>query len=90
MIGLKTYYIVFGVLLALTLLTTGAAFVDLGAQWNNLVALFIAIIKAVLVAAYFMHLRHGRRLTLLFAGAGLIWTIHLLVFTFSDYLTRTW
>ena len=90
MIASKTYCTVFGVLLTLTLLTTGAAFVDLGAQWNNLAALLIATIKALLVASYFMHLRHGPRLTLLFAGAGVIWMAHLLLFSFTDYLTRNW
>lgn len=90
MITVKTYYLVFAALLALTLVTAGAAFVDLGAQWNNLAALAIATIKAILVATYFMHLRHSPRLTLLFAGAGLIWLAHLLVFSFADYLTRSW
>ena len=59
MITLTTYYIVFGALLALTLLTTGMAFVDLGAHWNIAFALAIAVVKASLVAAYFMHLRHS-------------------------------
>jgi cytochrome c oxidase subunit 4 len=66
------------------------AFVDLGAQWNIVVALAIAIVKASLVAAYFMHLRHSSGLNLLIAGAGFIWVIHLMVFSFADYLTRGW
>jgi cytochrome c oxidase subunit IV len=90
MITLRTYFIVFGALLILTLLTTAAAFVDLGANWNTVTALTIAVIKALLVATYFMHLRYSPRLTLLFAGAGLIWMAHLMVFTFADYLTRAW
>ena len=90
MISLRTYYFVFGALLVLTLLTTGAAFVNLGAHWNIVVALAIAIVKASLVAAYFMHLRYSSKLTLLVAGAGLIWLVHMMVFTFSDYLTRNW
>ena len=90
MITLRTYYLVFGALLVLTLLTTGAAFINLGAHWNIILALAIAIVKASLVAAYFMHLRYSSKLTLLVAGAGFIWLAHLLVFTFSDYLTRNW
>lgn len=90
MITLRTYYTVFGALLALTLATTGAAFIDLGAQWNTIVGLTIAIVKALLVATYFMHLRHSQRLTLLFAGAGVLWLALLMTFVFADYLTRGW
>ena len=90
MITVKTYFIVFGTLLVLTLLTAGTAFIDLGADWNTITALSIAVVKASLVATYFMHLRYSSRLTLLVAGAGLIWMVHLMVFTFADYLTRAW
>ena len=89
MITLKTYYLVFSGLLALTLLTTGVAFVDLD-PWNTVIALTIAVAKALLVAAYFMHLRHSQRLTLLVAGAGVIWLALLMAFAFADYLTRIW
>ena len=89
MITLKTYYLVFGALLALTLLTTSVAFADLGA-WNSIIALTIAVAKALLVATYFMHLRHSQRLTLLVAGAGILWLALLMVFAFADYLTRVW
>jgi cytochrome c oxidase subunit 4 len=89
MISLKTYYLVFGALLGLTLLTTSVAFADLGA-WNSVIALTIAVAKALLVAAYFMHLRHSPRLNLLMAGAGIIWLALLMAFVFADYLTRAW
>ena len=89
MITLKTYYLVFGALLALTLFTTSVAFADLGA-WNSIIALTIAVAKALLVATYFMHLRHSQRLTLLVAGAGILWLALLMVFAFADYLTRVW
>ncbi len=89
MIALKTYYLVFAALLALTLLTTGIAFVDLG-TWSSIIALTIALAKALLVATYFMHLRHSQRLIVLFAGAGMIWLTLLIVFVFADYLTRGW
>ena len=44
----RTYLLVFLALLALVLLTTGAAFVDLG-RMNTVVALGIALVKMVLV-----------------------------------------
>jgi cytochrome c oxidase subunit 4 len=35
-----------------------------------------------------MHVRYSSRLTQVFAGAGVLWLIVLLVITLSDYLTR--
>jgi cytochrome c oxidase subunit 4 len=89
MMPVKAYILVFAGLLVLTGITTAAAFVDLGA-WNVAVALAVAVVKALLVALYFMHLRHSNRLTLVFVTAGVLWVGHMLAFTFSDYLTRGW
>jgi len=83
----KTYFLVFGALLVLTLTTTGVAFLNLG-PLNTPVAVAIAMAKAALVMIYFMHLRHSTFLTRVFAGAGLLWLLHFIIFTMSDYLTR--
>ena len=83
----KTYFLVFGALILLTLTTTGAAYLDLGVL-NTPVALTIAIAKALLVMVFFMHLRHSDYLTWVFAGAGVLWLLHLLVFLLGDYLSR--
>jgi cytochrome c oxidase subunit 4 len=83
----KTYFLVFGALLALTLVTTAVAFINLG-PLNTPVALAIAITKAALVMIYFMHLRHSTFLARVFAGAGVLWLLHFIIFTLSDYLTR--
>jgi cytochrome c oxidase subunit IV len=85
----QVYYWVYGALLALTLLTVGVAFLDLGPM-NTVVALAIAIGKALLVMLFFMHLRSSSHLTWIVASAGVIWLAHLLIFTLSDYLTRGW
>lgn len=86
--GLKrTYYSVFGALLVLTLLTTGIAYADLG-PFNVAVALTIAVVKALLVVLFFMHLKHSSHLVQIFAGAGVFWLLILLTFTLSDYLSR--
>jgi cytochrome c oxidase subunit 4 len=90
MVSTKVYFAVFGALLALTALTTGVAFVDLGRIGNIAVALTIAVIKVVLVMLYFMHLRYSTRLTILFAAAGIFWLGILLVLTLSDYVSRGW
>ena len=85
----RIYYGVYGALLALTLLTVGMAYLDLGPM-NIAAALVIAICKALLVMLFFMHLRFSSHLTWIVAGAGVIWLAHLLIFTLSDYLTRGW
>ena len=90
MISAKVYLSVFAALLGFTALTTGIAFVDLGRVGNISVALTIAVIKAVLVMLYFMHLRYSSYLTILFASAGVFWLGIMLVLTLSDYISRGW
>ena len=85
----QVYYQVFAALIALTLLTVGVAYVDLG-PLNIALALGIAICKALLVMLFFMHLRYSPHLLWIVAGAGVIWLGHLLLFTMIDYLTRSW
>jgi cytochrome c oxidase subunit IV len=85
----RVYYRVYGALLGLTLLTIGVAYLDLG-PLNVVVALGIAIGKALLVMLFFMHLRYSSRLTWVIAGAGVFWLAYLLIFTLSDYFTRGW
>ena len=89
MSALKVYLLVFFALIVLTLITTGVAFLDLGAGWNTTIALAIAMTKALLVALYFMHLRASSPLTIVFAGAGIFWLGILIALTLGDYLTRS-
>lgn len=83
----RTYFLVFGALIVLTLITTGVAFVDLG-PFNTPLALTIAISKALLVMIFFMHLNHSGTAIRIFAAAAFLWLLHLFVFTLADYLTR--
>ncbi len=83
----KTYFLVGWALFALFLLTVGAAYIDLG-PFNIVVAMTIAIVKAVLVILFFMHVRYGSKVTWVFAGAGFFWLLILFILTMSDYLTR--
>jgi len=85
----KTYYVVFVALLVLLVLTLGVSYIDLGV-FNPIVALSIAVAKALLVMLYFMHLRWSGYLSWAVAGAGFIWLALLFLLTFSDYLTRGW
>ncbi len=52
----KTYIVIFIALLIGTVLTVGAAYIDLGHAFNIALALLIASVKAFLVAGFFMHL----------------------------------
>jgi cytochrome c oxidase subunit 4 len=85
----RIYYAVFGTLAVLTAVTVGAAFLDLGLL-NPVVALAIAVFKAVLVILYFMHVRYSTRLTWVVVAAGVFWLGILLALTMNDYLARTW
>lgn len=85
--SVKTYIYVFLGLIAATVLTTAVAFVDLG-PLSMTVAMAIAIVKMLLVALFFMHLRYSSRLTRLVVLGGLLWLAILLLLTLADYFTR--
>lgn len=87
-IPIRVYVAVFVALLLLTLTTTAVAFIDLGGVFNSVVALGIAVLKALLVILYFMHVRYSSRFTWVVAGAGFFWLLILLLLTMSDPLTR--
>jgi cytochrome c oxidase subunit 4 len=84
-----TYYAVFAALIALTLLTVGASFLELG-TWHTPVGVAIGVAKALLVVLFFMHLRYSTRLTWLVVAAGLFWVAFMMAMTLTDYLTRPW
>ena len=83
----RTYYIVFGVLLALLVATVAVAEVSLGAA-GFFVAVLIATIKAALILLYFMHVLYSRPLIWIVAGAGFFWMAILFSLTLADYETR--
>ena len=87
--SVKTYALILGTLLCLTVLTTAVAYVDLGA-FSTIVALGIACTKMMLVALFFMHIRHSTKLTKLVVLGGLLWLAILLLMTMTDFATRTW
>ena len=57
----KTYYMVFGALMVLTIITVGVSYLELSTPLAISVALIVAIIKGSLVALFFMHLLHERK-----------------------------
>lgn len=85
----KTYLYVFLALIALTGITTGVAYIDLG-PFSVVVALAIAVVKMLLVALFFMHIRHSTKLTKVVVSGGLLWLGILLLLSLSDFVTRGW
>lgn len=85
--SVATYTIVFLCLIAATVATTAVAFVDLG-PFSVVVALAIAAGKMMLVALFFMHIRHSDKLTRLVIVGGLLWLGILIFFTLTDVFTR--
>lgn len=57
----KTYYMVFGALMVFTIITVGVSYLELTTPLAVTVALVVAIIKGSLVALFFMHLLHERK-----------------------------
>src|SRR5437762_7754876 len=85
----NTYLAIFAALLILTYATIVVARIDLG-RFNTIVALTIAVTKAVLVVLFFMHLRYSTRLTKLVVVGGFLWLALLIGFTMADEMTRAW
>jgi len=85
----RIYIAVWATLLAMTLITTLVAFVDLG-RFNTVVALSIATFKASLVVLFFMGARYTPRLTKVVIICGIFFLALLLSFSIVDYLSRLW
>lgn len=88
-VPVRSYLLVFAALMALTVLTVWVAFLDFGFL-NSVIAVGIAVIKATLVGAFFMHLIHAAPLTRLFALSGLLFFLLLIALSLSDYRSRAW
>ena len=82
-----TYVKVLLALLVATGVTTYVSRVDLGA-FSTVVAMGIAFTKMLLVALFFMHIRHSTKLTRLVVVGGLLWLAILLLLTMTDFATR--
>ena len=77
------YWGIFSALIVLTLLTVRVSYYDFGSA-NIIIALLIATMKASLVAAFFMHLRHDKLFnTIAFLAAFLFLAIFILL-TYDD------
>jgi cytochrome c oxidase subunit 4 len=84
----RVYFTIFALLLVFTFLTVWVASLDLG-PLNTIVALSIAVTKALLVALWFMHIKYSNRLTQLVVASGLFWLVIMVALTLFDYTTRS-
>ena len=81
------YLAIFSALLVGTGLTVWAAFQNFH-QFNIVIALGIASVKATLVVLYFMHARYSPKRTQLVIISAVFWLAIMLALTLSDYQTR--
>jgi cytochrome c oxidase subunit 4 len=88
-VPVSLYIGIFVALLCLTALTTGVAYIDLGA-FNTVAALAIAVVKMLLVVLFFMHVKYSGRLIQVFILAGALFLAILITLTLADELTRHW
>lgn len=88
-VSTRVYYGIFAALMICTYVTVQVAFFDLG-PLNAVVALTIAVFKAVLVVLFFMHVKYSTRLTWVVVVSGVFWLGIMLALTMTDYLTRAW
>lgn len=85
----RTYFLVFGALVVLLVISVLAARTE-HHLLNNVIAMTIAVSKMLLIMLYFMHLKDSSRLTQVFAFAAFLWLAILMALTLSDFHTRSW
>ena len=88
----KTYYMIFGALMVLTIVTVGVSYLELTTPMAVTVALIVAGIKGSLVAMYFMHLLHERKVIYWVLALTVIFFIFLMfvpLFTDADNVRGT-
>ena len=88
-VSVKTYAFTLIALLALTLLTSLLALVDLG-KFSFIAGVAIAALKASLIASFFMHALYDTKLVRVIMAGGVIWFLIMISLTLGDYLTRGW
>lgn len=83
----KTYALIWGTLLVLTIITVWVASYNFG-TWNILVAMLIATIKATLVVLYFMHVIDDTPLNRVVFASSFVFLAIFILLTGSDLFFR--
>ncbi len=84
----RTYVIVCGLLILLTLLTLSISLLPLPGMWHLIIGLAIACCKGSLVVLFFMHAMINPRLTWIAIAVACFWVGILFLLTLDDYFTR--
>ena len=85
----RVYLTVFATLMILLVITVIVAFQPLG-FFNLPVAMFIAVVKGIIIVMYFMEVKYGSRLLWVFVSSSFLFLVIFLVLTMNDYATRIW
>ncbi len=85
-----TYVFVLAALVVLTLLNVGLAFLLPVGLIHGIFAVGIAVLEAMIVILFFMHIYWSSRLMMLTVGAGFFTFLVLVVMTMTDYTSRAW
>jgi len=85
--GASIYLKTLLVLFILTAITVGASYINFGSG-NVAIALFIASIKAIIVALVFMHLKDDKPMYGIIAAAGFVFLGIFLMFDLLDFNAR--
>jgi len=85
----RTYAFTFLGLMLLLALTVGASFLHLG-RLNWLAAVCISVLKTLLIAWFFMHLKSTSRVTWLAVGAGIAMLAVLVTLVLADVWSSPW
>lgn len=88
-VPVRVYLSIISILMVLTVVTVWAGFIDFGFL-NTVIAVGIAVIKALLVVMFFMHLKYSARILWLYAGAGAVFFLIMIAFLLGDYRSRAW
>ena len=83
----RTQFVVWLTLVVLLTVTGAVAFVPLG-DGNLPLSIAIGMIKAIVIALFFMNLRKSNGLIVLASLSGFVFLFALFLLTFGDYLTR--
>ena len=85
---LSVYYTVFGSLVVLTFVTVGVSHLGLPPTLSIIVAMSVALVKATLVGAWFMHLLHDTKFNVLIFLAAFWFIAVFFIFTGYDLMSR--
>ncbi len=86
-LGLRRHLLIWIALLALLAVTAGTSLLPLGA-FNAVINFAIAMVKAGLVLAFFMHIGQKATIVRVVAAAGVFWLMLLVGLSLADFLWR--